>query len=75
MRQWECAELRISLTPELSKAPGIQGYRLLREVGDGEGGGVRTKSPSRTFIVAEAPKTLPPSVFSILLQGPNRPLA
>lgn len=36
--QWECAELRISPTPELSKAPGIQGYRLLREVGDVEGG-------------------------------------
>ena len=38
MMQWECAELRISPTPELSKAPGIQGYRLLREVGDVEGG-------------------------------------
>ena len=38
MMQWECAELRISLTPELSKAPGIKGYRLLREVGDVEGG-------------------------------------
>ena len=38
MRQWECAELRISLTLKPSKAPGIQGYRLLREVGRIEGG-------------------------------------
>lgn len=38
MRQWECAELRISPAPKPSKAHGIQGYRLLREVGRIEGG-------------------------------------